>query len=79
MLRNLAASLFLTERDPDYYDDLMQADGKTPVNPPKHRGRVVTTLHKAKEVRPLIEKCIALACTAQRCPEKPLSRAATRG
>ena len=61
MLRNLAASLFLTERDPDYYDDLMQADGKTPVNPPKHRGRVVTTLHKAKEVRPLIEKCITLA------------------
>ena len=61
MLRNLASSLFLTERDPDYYDDLMQADGKTPVNPPKYPGRVVTTLHKAKEVRPLVEKCITLA------------------
>ena len=61
MLRNLASSLFLTERDPDYYEDLMQADGKTPVNPPKYPGRVVTTLHKAKEVRPLVEKCITLA------------------
>ena len=61
MLSNLAASLFLTERDPDYYDGLVQSDGKTPVNPPKYRGRVVTTLHKAKEVRPLVEKCITIA------------------
>lgn len=61
MLSNLAASLFLTERDPDYYDGLVQSDGKTPVNPPKFRGRVVTTLHKAKEVRPLVEKCITIA------------------
>ena len=61
MLSNLAASLFLTERDPDYYEGLVQSDGKTPVNPPKFRGRVVTTLHKAKEVRPLVEKCITIA------------------
>lgn len=61
MLRNLACSLFLTERDPDYYKGLFQSDGKTEVNPPKHRGRVVTTLQKAKEVRPLVEKCITIA------------------
>lgn len=61
MLRNLAASLFLTERDESYYEGLMQADGKTVVNPPAHKGRVVTTLQKAKEVRPLVEKCITIA------------------
>ncbi len=61
MLRNLASSLFLTERDQEFYEGLFQADGKTAVKPPKYRGRVVTTLHKAKEVRPLVEKCITIA------------------
>jgi large subunit ribosomal protein L17 len=50
MLRNLASSLFLTERD-----------AELDPNPPKVRGRVITTLHKAKEVRPLVEKCITIA------------------
>jgi large subunit ribosomal protein L17 len=50
MLRNLASSLILTERDAEFDE-----------NAPKHPGRVVTTLHKAKEVRPLIEKCVTLA------------------
>jgi large subunit ribosomal protein L17 len=50
MLRNLASSLFLTERDAEFDP-----------NPPKVKGRVVTTLHKAKEVRPLVEKCITIA------------------
>jgi len=61
MLKNLATGLFLTLRDDMYYEGLYQADGKTPVNPPKHKGRVTTTLHKAKEVRPLVEKCVTLA------------------
>ena len=61
MLRNLAASLFLTERDESYYEGLTQADGVTVVNPPAHKGRVTTTLQKAKEVRPLVEKCITIA------------------
>ena len=61
MLRNLACSLILTERDPAYYEGLLQSDGKTVVKPPKYKGRVVTTLHKAKEVRPLVEKCITIA------------------
>jgi large subunit ribosomal protein L17 len=51
MLRNLASSLFLTERDAEFDE-----------NKPKTKGRVITTLHKAKEVRPLVEKCITLAC-----------------
>lgn len=49
-MRNLASSLFLTERDAELDD-----------NAPKVRGRVITTLHKAKEVRPLVEKCVTLA------------------
>ncbi len=52
MLKNLASSLFLTERDSDI--DLVE-------NAPKVKGRVVTTLHKAKEVRPLVEKCVTIA------------------
>ena len=50
LLRNLASSLFLTERDAELDD-----------NAPKVNGRVITTLAKAKEVRPLVEKCITIA------------------
>ncbi len=49
MLRNLASSLFLTADDTD-------SD-----NQPKVKGRVITTLQKAKEVRPLVERCITIA------------------
>lgn len=52
MLRNLASSVFLTERETD--PDLDE-------NMPKVKGRVVTTLQKAKEVRSLVEKCITIA------------------
>ncbi len=50
LLRNLASSLFLTERDAEF-----------DANAPKTPGRIITTLHKAKEVRPLVEKCITIA------------------
>lgn len=50
MLRNMASSLFLTERDAELDD-----------NAPKVKGRIVTTMPKAKEVRPIIEKCITIA------------------
>ncbi|MCE9607942.1 MAG: 50S ribosomal protein L17 [Planctomycetia bacterium] len=50
LLRNLASALFLTERDAEFDP-----------NAPKVKGRIITTLEKAKEVRPLVEKCITLA------------------
>lgn len=50
LLRNLASSLFLTEA----VDELA-------ANVPKVKGRIVTTLQKAKEVRPLVERCITIA------------------
>ena len=53
LLRNLASALFLTERDAEFDD-----------NKPKVKGRIITTLTKAKEVRPLVEKCITMACKA---------------
>ncbi len=53
MLRNLASALFLTERDAEDDD-----------NAPKVKGRIVTTLEKAKEVRPLVERCITIARNA---------------
>jgi large subunit ribosomal protein L17 len=51
LLKNLASALILTERDAT--DD---------PNPPEVKGRIVTTLHKAKEVRPLVERSVTLAC-----------------
>lgn len=50
MLKNLASSLLLTERDAEFDD-----------NAPAQKGRVVTTIAKAKEVRPIIERCITIA------------------
>lgn len=50
LLRNLASALILTERDSDLDD-----------NAPKVAGRIVTTLPKAKEVRPLVERCVTIA------------------
>jgi large subunit ribosomal protein L17 len=46
----LASALFLTERD-----------ATLDANPPKVKGRIITTIEKAKEVRPLVEKCITIA------------------
>ena len=57
LLRNLASALILTERDPELFSS---TDPNAP-KPPKVRGRIVTTLQKAKEVRPLLERCITIA------------------
>jgi large subunit ribosomal protein L17 len=58
LLRSVASALFLTERDAEFDD-----------NKPKVKGRIVTTITKAKEVRPLVEKCITLACRAQKATD----------
>jgi large subunit ribosomal protein L17 len=50
LLRSLATALILTTRD---------ADGEP--NEPKNKGRIITTLQKAKEVRPLVERCVTIA------------------
>ncbi len=50
LLRSLATALFLTERDAEDDD-----------NKPKVKGRIITTVEKAKEVRPLVERCITIA------------------
>jgi len=50
LFKNMASALFLTERDAEDEE-----------NTPKVKGRIITTLHKAKEVRPLVEKCITIA------------------
>lgn len=61
MLRNLASSLFLTERE---------VDTELEENAPKVKGRIVTTLQKAKEVRPLVEKCVTIARRSLKAEQK---------
>ncbi len=52
LFANLVSALFLTERETTEIE----------ANAPKVPGRIVTTIEKAKEVRPLVEKCITIAC-----------------
>lgn len=51
LLRNLASALMLTEREVEAGE----------AGAPKVAGRIVTTLAKAKEVRPLVERCVTIA------------------
>ena len=54
LLRNLASALILTERE-------ASGDPEEAKRDPKVKGRIVTTLPKAKEVRPLVERCVTIA------------------
>ncbi|MDR1385110.1 MAG: 50S ribosomal protein L17 [Planctomycetaceae bacterium] len=69
LLRSLASAIFLTEKPDSLYGE------KDPR--PKKPGRIVTTLEKAKEVRPLVEKCITIAKKAQKHLEAAGSFATT--
>lgn len=51
LLRNLASALLLTEREVEAGE----------VGAAKVAGRIVTTVAKAKEVRPLVERCVTIA------------------
>lgn len=51
LLRNLASALMLTEEPHEAGES----------GAPKVAGRIVTTVAKAKEVRPLVERCITIA------------------
>ncbi|MDR0521927.1 MAG: 50S ribosomal protein L17 [Planctomycetaceae bacterium] len=55
LLKNLVVSILMTERD-----------AEVDTNKPAVPGRIVTTLPKAKEVRPLLEKCITVAKNARK-------------
>ncbi|MEZ6120868.1 MAG: L17 family ribosomal protein [Pirellulaceae bacterium] len=70
LMRNLASALILTERDAEFDS-----------NAPKVKGRIVTTLEKAKEVRPFVEKCVTIARNALPAIEeaKKLETSAERG
>ncbi len=51
LFSNMVTAIILTEREVTELDP----------NPPKVPGRIITTLEKAKEIRPLVEKCITIA------------------
>ncbi|MDR1483791.1 MAG: 50S ribosomal protein L17 [Planctomycetaceae bacterium] len=71
LLKNLIIAILKTETD-----DIEGAD-----NAAKNPGRIITTLPKAKEVRPLLEKCVTIAKKAQAHlrAAKELEVAAERG
>ncbi|MDO5553368.1 MAG: L17 family ribosomal protein [Planctomycetia bacterium] len=58
LLRSLTVALILTERETEDYDSEKQAA--------KVKGRIITTITKAKEVRPFVERCVTLAIKAQK-------------
>lgn len=53
LFKNLVSALFLTE-------EVFEDKSLVP-NAPKVAGRIITTIEKAKEIRPLVEKCITIA------------------
>ncbi len=82
LLRNLASALFLTElSEATLLRRRKLAGFDLESNAPKHPGRIVTTAPKAKEVRPLVERCITLARRSAAAAEaaKEFATTADRG
>lgn len=65
LFKNMIRGLLLSELPAEHYVGMFQSDGKTEVKPARFPGRIVTTLAKAKEVRPILERCITMAKKAQ--------------
>ena len=59
-MRSLACELILTERAHDHVLFDKSVDPNAPA-PPRVAGRIVTTVAKAKEVRPFVERCVTVA------------------
>ena len=72
LLRSLASALILTEGE-------FESDDK---GKPKVKGRIITTIQKAKEARPLVERCVTIAIcafAADRSAASELRPSAERG
>lgn len=67
LFSNLITAIILTEREVTELDP----------NPPKVAGRIVTTLEKAKEVRPMVERLITIAKKGLTADKKALEFATT--
>jgi large subunit ribosomal protein L17 len=63
----MVTAIILTEREVTEFDP----------NPPKVPGRIITTLEKAKEIRPLVEKCITIAKKGLLADQKAVEFATT--
>ena len=82
LLRNLASALFLTELDESTLLTVRRREGfDLEGNQAKVKGRIVTTIQKAKEVRPVVERCITLAKRGIKAaePAAQFATQATRG